>query len=71
MTYRPIKDDPRYTIDREWCGYPQPRYVLRFCGDWIAQSISRSSMATRAVGEATMREARLRGECAAILGVEA
>jgi hypothetical protein len=30
--------DPRYTITREWCGYRRPRHVVRFCGDWIAQT---------------------------------
>lgn len=33
--------DKRYTIRREWCGYAEPRFVVRFCGDWIGQSASR------------------------------
>lgn len=33
--------DPRYTIAREYCGYDTPRWVARFCGDWLGQSKSR------------------------------
>lgn len=29
--------DTRYTADLEYCGYPERRFVLRFCGVWIAQ----------------------------------
>lgn len=42
--------DNRYSIRQEYCGYDAPRYVLRFCGEWVAQSISYSSMVMRAVG---------------------
>lgn len=27
--------DARFTLTREFCGYAKPRYILRFCGDWI------------------------------------
>jgi hypothetical protein len=27
--------DRRYSIAPEWCGYPEKRYVPRFCGEWI------------------------------------
>jgi hypothetical protein len=30
--------DKRYTIAREYCGYDTPRWVARFCGDWIGQA---------------------------------
>lgn len=30
--------DPRYIIQREHCGYSEPRFVVRFCGDWLFQS---------------------------------
>lgn len=33
--------DKRYSIRREWCGQPEPRWVVRFCGDWVGQSASR------------------------------
>lgn len=52
--YYPI-NDKRYTITVEYCGYPEPRYVLRFCGDFIAQSLSRASLTARAVGHNAVR----------------
>jgi hypothetical protein len=27
--------DERYTITKEFCGYSQKMYVLRFCGDFL------------------------------------
>jgi|GEM_PF-2958124 len=29
--------DPRYTFSKEWCGYPEKRHVVRFCGEWVGQ----------------------------------
>lgn len=29
-----MKKDRRYTINREYCGYSKPRWVVRFCGVW-------------------------------------
>ena len=29
--------DSRYTITKEYCGYPEARYVIRFCGEWVCQ----------------------------------
>lgn len=46
----PISGDRRYTIATEYCGESTARYVLRFCGEFVAQSISPSSMTMRAVG---------------------
>jgi hypothetical protein len=34
--------DSRYTIAMEYCGYAEPRYVVRFCGQWVGQSANRS-----------------------------
>lgn len=31
----------RYAINKEYCGQPEPRFVVRFCGDWVGQSASR------------------------------
>lgn len=31
-----MKQDQRFTICREYCGYPQPRPVIRFCGEFVA-----------------------------------
>jgi hypothetical protein len=32
--------DNRYEIRKEYCGYAEKRYVLRFCGMFIMQSIN-------------------------------
>lgn len=57
--YRPIRTDDRYTINLEYCGYDTPRHVLRFCGEFIASSISKSSMVVRAVGHKAERDGAL------------
>ena len=33
--YRPIEKDARWTITREYCGYEKPRFVVRFCDEWV------------------------------------
>ncbi len=33
--------DRRWQIALEYCGYAKPRYVARFCGDWLGQSVTR------------------------------
>ena len=33
-----MKTDPRYTISLEFCGYPEQRHVVRFCGEWVGQA---------------------------------
>ena len=33
---RPIQSDSRYTVAREFCGHDKPRFVARWCGDFIA-----------------------------------
>lgn len=35
-----MKTDPRFTITREFCGHARPRHVLRFCGEYLANSPS-------------------------------
>jgi hypothetical protein len=30
--------DKRYSADPEFCGYETPRYVARFCGEWLRDS---------------------------------
>lgn len=51
--------DTRYSINKEFCGYPEPRYVLRFCGEWIGQSRFYSSVLTLAVGHNAKRKGAL------------
>lgn len=33
-----VIQDKRYTIALEYCSYPEARYVIRFCGNFIRQS---------------------------------
>jgi hypothetical protein len=56
---RPIESDQRYTISREFCGYESPRYVLRFCGDWVDQFKTHEAAINRAVGLCAERRAAL------------
>lgn len=28
--------DKRYTINQEFCGYDEPRFVVRYCGEFVA-----------------------------------
>jgi len=53
--------DKRYTIAREYCGYDTPRWVARFCGDWLGQSKSRQG-----AQEIVNEDKRLTGRSAAI-----
>lgn len=41
MPEYPVSRDRRYTVRLEFCGYPQARFVARFCGEWIGQSPSK------------------------------
>jgi len=50
MPYYPVGRDRRYTVTIEYCGYATPRFVARFCGDWLGCSISRASAALMCVG---------------------
>ena len=31
-----VQQDNRFTIKKEYCGYDKPRYVVRFCGEFLA-----------------------------------
>ena len=55
----PIKSDKRYTITLEYCGYEKPKYVLRFCDDWIDCFTFKSAAIVRAVGEKARRNGAL------------
>lgn len=54
MTH-PISKDARYTIQKEYCGYPEPRFVVRFCGEFIGQSKFYGSALMLAVGNSCQR----------------
>lgn len=34
------RQDKRYSVKLEYCGYDTPRHVARFCGEWIGQGKS-------------------------------
>lgn len=38
-----IKRDKRYTVTFEFCGYVDPKWVVRFCGDWVDTSTTKSA----------------------------
>ena len=50
-----LHSDKRYTVTREWCGYEAPRYVVRFCGEWIESYSTRGAALMRAAGESAKR----------------
>lgn len=31
--------DKRYTIAKEFCGYAEARYVVRYCGEFVASHV--------------------------------
>jgi len=55
MKFYPIKSDARYSIDLEWCGYERPKYVLRFCDEWVDCFQFKSAAIVRAVGDKARR----------------
>lgn len=48
ITHDNGKIDCRYEITSEFCGYETPRYVLRYCGEFIGQSPKQMGMVTKA-----------------------
>lgn len=52
----PIKEDARYTISLEWCGYRTQRHVARFCGEWLGQGETRLDAMMICLAHADKRE---------------
>lgn len=48
MKLHPIASDARYTITREHCGHAKPRFVLRWCDEWIDSFASYPAAVLRA-----------------------
>lgn len=48
--------DARYTIALEYCGCQEPRWVARFCGDWVGQDKYKSGAIMLCVAYADKRE---------------
>lgn len=44
------KKDKRYTVNLEWVGEVKPRYVLRFCDDYVGDFSSVPAATLRAIG---------------------
>ena len=59
MKLYPVKNDARYSIDLEWCGYKEPMYVLRFCDEWVDCFQFKSAAIVRAIGEDARRKGAL------------
>ncbi len=59
MKTHPVSSDRRFTIAREYCGEATPRWVLRFCGEWVDKFQFYSSAVIRAVGESSRRRGAL------------
>lgn len=59
MKSHPVSSDSRYTVAREFCGHAEPRFVVRFCGDWVGQRTTYPAAVTLAVGEAARRRGAL------------
>jgi len=55
MKRHPIKSDQRYTVTLEWCGDAKPRYIARFCGEWIAKAASYPAAVLLATGHRAQR----------------
>lgn len=54
--------DARFTLTREWCGYARPRWVLRFCGEWLGSYSNKvSAVAGRKAAIASRRTSLERG----------
>lgn len=56
MTRQPIRSEPGYTVELEWCGHATKRHVLRFCGDFIDSFVSYGAAVVRAVGHNNIRK---------------
>ncbi|NBU79676.1 MAG: hypothetical protein EBS50_11515, partial [Sphingomonadaceae bacterium] len=54
-----LPSDKRYTIAQEFCGYPEPRWVARFCGEFIGQSKFKGSAMMLAIGHKAKRNGAL------------
>lgn len=57
-----FKDDPRYTLTREYCGYSEPRYVVRFCDDWVGQDKTKAGATMLYIAHSDARQRKLKGE---------
>jgi len=41
--------DQGYTLEKEYCGYPEKRYVLRFMGEFVASALDKKELVLTAI----------------------
>ena len=66
-----IKRDRRYTVAREWCGYPEARFVARFCDKWLGQAPTEAEAYRIAQTHEDQRQADIAGLARVVLKAEA
>lgn len=54
-----LRSDARWTYAPEWTGHAKPRWVVRFCGDFVASCPTQGAALMRATGEKTRRDGAL------------
>lgn len=54
--------DHRYTINLEWCGYPQQMHVFRFCDYWQSAHATTDEAWKAAQAHKAARDAILSGK---------
>lgn len=59
MKTHPVRSDQRFTVTREYFGEAEPRFVLRFCGEWVDKFRNYPAAVLRAVGESNIRRGAL------------
>lgn len=50
-----LRSDRRYTWSLEFCGYAKPKWILRFCDEWVACFDTEGAAMMRAMGESAKR----------------
>lgn len=50
LTHKDGTADKRYAVAPEFCGYPEKRLVLRFCGEFVGSFRNLQDATLRAVG---------------------
>lgn len=58
-TIKHFKEDARYTLSREYCGYAKPRYVVRFCDEWVGQDETKSGAAMIYIAHVDARQRQI------------
>jgi hypothetical protein len=52
--------DNRYTCNLEYCGQAEPRWVVRFCGEWVGRADSKEDGILLAAEHSSRRMAAYR-----------